>query len=132
MRMKNDIDARKGVTPKLASGVLVFDPCICRFAKVDMIVHRNIWIEKHLYECVELLSFNYSSRDHIQKISNVHFWYLIYWCFQLHITLKLSILYSNEHLKKYMHFEDRALKKIYMADGCSLTFVIIETLNFKC
>lgn len=43
--------------------------------------------------------------------------------------MKLSILYSNEHLKKYMHFEDRALK---MADGCSLTFVIIETLNFKC
>lgn len=129
MRMKNDIDARKGVTPKLALGVLVFDPCLCRFANVDMIVHRNIWIEKHLYECVELLSFYYGSWDRLQKISNVHFWYLIYWCFQLHITLKLSILYSNEHLKKYMHFEDRALK---MADGCSLTFVIIETFNFKC
>lgn len=42
MRMKNDIDVRKGVMFKLVLGVLVFDLCLCRFVNVDMIVYCNI------------------------------------------------------------------------------------------
>lgn len=63
MRMKNDIDVRKGVMFKLVLGVLVFDLCLCRFVNVDMIVYCNIWIEKYLYECVEFFFFYYGFWD---------------------------------------------------------------------